>query len=180
MPRYIAFLRGINVGGHRVKMDRLGGLFEDLGFTDVETFIASGNVIFTSSSRAVDALKGKIERHLEGELGYEVATFIRTPAELKAVCAVGGTFVESEADASSSIYVMFFHSQAGKELKARINVLGSEMDEFTFSGRELFWRVRGKISESPLFGTGIEKALRGAPNTSRNITTLRKLVAKTA
>ena len=46
MPRYITFLRAINVGGHTVKMDRLREIFESLGFANVETFIASGNVVF--------------------------------------------------------------------------------------------------------------------------------------
>jgi len=49
MPRYVALLRGINLGGHTVKMDRLKKLFEELGLKNVETFIASGNVIFESA-----------------------------------------------------------------------------------------------------------------------------------
>ena len=52
MPRYVAFLRAINVGGHIVKMDQLRKLFTQLGLTDVETFIASGNVLFTSPSKS--------------------------------------------------------------------------------------------------------------------------------
>ena len=87
MPRYIALLRGINVGGHRVKMDRLRGLFEARGFEDVATFIASGNVIFSSDSVDAASLGRDIEEHLENELGYEVATFIRTPAEMTATSA---------------------------------------------------------------------------------------------
>jgi uncharacterized protein (DUF1697 family) len=46
MPKYVAFLRAINVGGHTVKMDHLRRLFEALGFTNVETFIASSDVVF--------------------------------------------------------------------------------------------------------------------------------------
>jgi len=61
MPRYVAFLRAINVGGHTVTMDDLRGLFESLGFSTVETFIASGNEIFETSSRATTSLQGKIK-----------------------------------------------------------------------------------------------------------------------
>jgi uncharacterized protein (DUF1697 family) len=65
MTRYFAFLRAINVGGgHVVKMDRLRQLFESLGFSNVETFIASGNVIFESSSRNAKNLEAKIEKAL--------------------------------------------------------------------------------------------------------------------
>ncbi len=56
MPRYIALLRGVNLGGHTVKMDRLKKLFEELGFKKVETFIASGNVIFETGSKNAAAL----------------------------------------------------------------------------------------------------------------------------
>src|SRR4030095_12804333 len=82
MPRYVAFLRAINVGGHIVKMDQLRKLFTQLGFTDVETFIASGNVLFTSPSKSGAALEAKIEKHLKAALGYEVATFVRTATEV--------------------------------------------------------------------------------------------------
>ena len=57
MPRFFAFLRAINVGGHNVTMEKLRGLFEASGFKDVETFIASGNVIFTSNSKTRKGLK---------------------------------------------------------------------------------------------------------------------------
>jgi uncharacterized protein (DUF1697 family) len=80
MPKFVAFLRAINVGGHLVKMDELRGLFEALGFTNVETFIASGNVIFDSKATNVKSLERKIEKHLEASLGYAVTTFIRSVA----------------------------------------------------------------------------------------------------
>src|SRR5215211_2292119 len=85
MPKYIAFLRAINVGGHTVKMDYLRTLFEDLGLMNVETFIASGNVIFDSPARRPKALEQKIETFLKEKFGYAVATFIRSAAELAVV-----------------------------------------------------------------------------------------------
>ena len=81
MPRYFALLRGINVGGHRVKMDRLRELVEALGFEHVETFIASGNVIFSSASRDVHTMEERIARQLQEALGYEVPTLIRSQSE---------------------------------------------------------------------------------------------------
>src|SRR4051794_1405623 len=87
MKRYVAFLRGINVGGHRVKMDHLRDLFTALGFSNVTTFIASGNVIFDTPAPDVSAIESRIEGHLKASLGYEVDTFLRTPAELATVVA---------------------------------------------------------------------------------------------
>ena len=70
MPRLFAFLRAINVGGHTVTMAELRGQFEALGFSDVETFIASGNVIFTSRAKGGQALERRIEARLHQTLGY--------------------------------------------------------------------------------------------------------------
>ena len=180
MPKYVALLRGINVGGHRVKMDRLRELFEDLGLKDVSTFIASGNVIFSTRSTNVASLTRRIEKHLASSLGYDVPTFLRTVPELEAVTSFG-TNLRSAADASpESIYVIFLREAPSREMREVLAGLESEMDEFRFSGREIYWLIQGKLSESPLFGQGLEKALRGERNTARNITTLRRLVAKIA
>src|SRR5262245_20090236 len=83
MASYVAFLGGINVGGNRVTMDRLRSEFEALGFDDVGTFIASGNVFFRASGSAAQ-LESRIEVHLEGALGYAVPTFLRTNAAVVA------------------------------------------------------------------------------------------------
>ena len=85
MPRLIAFLRAINVGGHNVTMAELRGLFEGLSFMEVETFIASGNVIFKSRSADITTLQRKIESRLLRSLGYEVKTFLRTVPEVAAI-----------------------------------------------------------------------------------------------
>ena len=85
MTRYIAFLRAINVGGRTVKMDELRTLFAAMGFAGVETFIASGNVIFAADHSDAAALQQRIEGELNQALGYAVATFLRTDAEVAAV-----------------------------------------------------------------------------------------------
>ena len=82
MSKYIAFLRAINVGGHTVKMDALRQLFESLGFSNVETFIASGNVTFEAKVGNTKALEKKIETCLRETLGHKVTTFIGTNAEV--------------------------------------------------------------------------------------------------
>lgn len=83
--KYIAFLRGINIGGRRVKMERLRELFAELGFDDVRTFIQTGNVFFDAPEQNAAALAGKIEQHLAASLGYAVPTFLRTVAEVEQV-----------------------------------------------------------------------------------------------
>ncbi|MDQ1590262.1 MAG: hypothetical protein QOG71_889 [Pyrinomonadaceae bacterium] len=80
---YIAFLRGINIGGQRVKMERLRELFSGLGLTGVRSYIQTGNIFFESADASRDALTQRIERHLAAALGYEVPTFLRTIAEVE-------------------------------------------------------------------------------------------------
>ena len=178
MQQYVAFLRGINVGGHRIRMVQLRGLFEDMGFANVSTFIASGNVVFWASSGDVGSLAARIEHHLADRLGYDVTTFIRSPAELQAMAAFGAADAVTGDPSTSSLYVVLLRAPAADELRSRLFDLRSEMDEFRFSGREIYWLIQGKITESPLFGRVFEKAIRGVPNTTRNITTIRRLVAK--
>ena len=64
MTKYIAFLKAINVGGHNVKMDHLKRLFVKMDFKNVETFIASGNVIFETKLKTADSIKEKIETEI--------------------------------------------------------------------------------------------------------------------
>ncbi len=85
--RYIALLRGINVGGHVVKMNRLRDLFGELGFDQVRTYIQSGNVFFDSDERETGALRTRIQEHLRAALGYDVATCLRTAEELESIIA---------------------------------------------------------------------------------------------
>ncbi len=174
MPRYFAFLRGINVGGHRVKMDRLRELVESLGFKHVETFIASGNVIFSSASLDVHAMEERIARQLQEALGYEVPIFIRSRSELESIA----TFEPSAAWTDPSVYVIFLPEAADAELRRSLDDFSTDTDKFEFHGREVYWLVPGKLSESPLFGMGLAKMMGGATTTMRNMTTVRKLVAK--
>ncbi len=178
MKRYIAFLRGINVGGHRVKMDRLQALFEEMGFADVSTFIASGNVIFSASSSDIGSLTARIEGCLAERLGYDVATFIRTPAELDAIAAFEPDDPGRGEPSASSLYLILLKAPAADDLRSTLSGLSSELDEFQFAGGEIYWLIQGKITESHVFGREFEKATRGVPNTTRNITTIRRLVAK--
>lgn len=85
---YIALLRGINVGGHVVKMERLRELFVELGFTHVRTYIQSGNVFFETAQTDRKILTQTIEQHLCQALGYEVPVFLRSIPELEQIVAL--------------------------------------------------------------------------------------------
>ncbi len=81
---YAAFLRGINVGGHRsVKMDKLKKVFESLGFMNVKTLLASGNVVFQAPSMSASVLNKQIEEKLKKTFGFEIGVLSRTIRELQ-------------------------------------------------------------------------------------------------
>ena len=177
MPKYVAFLRAINVGGHTVKMDYLRGLFEALGFSNVETFIASGNVIFDSTSKSTRSLEQKIETHLQQTLSYGVATFIRSTLELANI-AKHKPFPNSELNATGHIlYIGFMAAQPSDTAKEKLRLLNSKVDDFHLNGRELYWLCRTQFSESEVSGALLAKTL-GMPLTLRNVTTIKKLAAK--
>jgi uncharacterized protein (DUF1697 family) len=175
--RYIAFLRAINVGGHTVTMDRLRQLFAALGFANVETFIASGNVIFDAPAQARRALEEQIERHLRESLGYAVATFIRSTAELADI-ATCRPFPAADLDAAgASLYIGFLADPPTDAARGKLMALSTPTDDFRVHGREFYWLCRTKMSESTLTGAMLERAL-GMPATMRNVTTVRKMAAK--
>ena len=178
MPKYIAFLRAINVGGHTVKMDHLRSLFAALGFANVETFIASGNVIFDSTSKSTKALEKKIEGYLEKTLGYPVATFIRSTAELARI-SEHKPFADSDLNiAGHTLYIGFMAETPSDSAKARLLSLATKIDDFNVDGHELYWLCRAKkFSESEFSGALLAKTL-GLPTTLRNATTVKKLAAK--
>jgi uncharacterized protein (DUF1697 family) len=178
MTKYIAFLRAINVGGHTVKMTQLRELFEELGLSNVETFIASGNVIFESAAKDVRALEKKIETHLRKALGYEVGTFIRSAAEVEEV-AKHPAFSKAEMEREGhSLYIGFVGASPDEDVKKKLMTYRSDVDDLHVNGREVYWLCRtSRMSESAFSGALTEKTLR-MPATFRNVTTVRKLAAK--
>ena len=176
MPRYIAFLRAINVGGHVVKMDRLCELFESLGFKDVEPFIASGNMIFTDKSKTPAILEKKIEVCLHKALGYEVATFLRTDAEVAAI-AEHNAFKDSSLKTAGAYNVAFLKEAMEDNAKKILMGLKTEIDDFHVKGREVYWLCKTGQSDSKFSNAVLEKAVR-MQATFRGMNTIRKLSAK--
>jgi uncharacterized protein (DUF1697 family) len=175
MPKYVAFLRAINVGGHVVKMDHLRTLFEGIGFSNVETFIASGNVIFDSKSKEVKALEKKIENQLEKALGYKVATFLRTPDELLEIIGIK-PFKGAEKNAHA-LYIGFVPDFPTDESKKKLMSFRSDTDDFHVNSRQVYWLCREKMSRSNFSYSKLERMF-GMPATFRNVTTVQKLAEK--
>jgi uncharacterized protein (DUF1697 family) len=172
MTKYIAFLRAINVGGHNVRMTELKELFESLGLSKVETFIASGNVIFESAAKDTAKLEKKIESLLKESLGYEVSTFLRTPAEVAAVAKYKAFKVKGEA-----LNIAFIAEPLDKESIQKLMTLKNEIDDFHVHGREVYWLCQIRQSESKFSNMLLEKTI-GCRATFRGINTIQKMAEK--
>jgi len=165
--RYVCFLRAINVGGRVVRMETLKQIFSSIGLADVETFIASGNVIFVAGSGKPATLETKIEGALRSKLGYDVDAFLRTPGELaKVVNAV-----------PSALHVAFTREPLPAARKAQLVNFDTASDAFTAVGREIYWTLTTKQSESAFVSSKMEKLL-DVRVTWRNMNTVRRLLAK--
>ena len=176
MTRFIAFLRAINVGGHTVKMDDLRQLFESLGFSSVETFIASGNVVFETTEDSAAVLERMIEHRLREALGYEVVTFLRTDAEVASIASYQ-PFRQSDLAAAVAYNIAFLAEPLDDQSKQKLIVLRTEIDDFHVREREIYWLCRRKQSESTFSNAILEKTL-GVCSTLRGVNTVIKIAAK--
>ena len=176
MCRYAAFLRGINVGGHRVKNSELGALFEAMGLADVYTFRASGNVIFRSDSEQPSELSERIEAALEQSLGYGVPTFLRSAEEFHQI-ALAEPFAAEHVEASAGrLQVAMLDAPPAASVRKQVLALASDDDRLAFGERELYWLPSGGMLESALELKLIEQLL--GPMTLRTKNTIEQIAAR--
>lgn len=177
MPRYAAFLRGINVSGRRATSDQLCSCFGELRLEDVTTFRASGNVIFTAAGRVrPDELAARIERALNESLGYEVSVFLRTATEIKAI-AEHQPFEPRVVEASDGkLQVAMLSAKPTAQARKKALALDSDADRLAIRGRELYWLPIGGISESALGMKGIGDLI--GSNTMRTKGTIDQIAAR--
>lgn len=177
MSRYIAFLRAINVGAARtIKMKSLRQIFESLGFSNIATFIASGNVIFETRVKSVKTLEKKIEKRLRAELGYEVAAFLRTDTQLAEI-AHYKPFPQAKIKAASQFNIVFLSSTLGQKLRQKVMALKTDKNEFRVHGREVYWLRRKERGKSTFSTIPFEKAL-GKRFTIRSAKTIKRMALK--
>jgi len=177
MFRFIAFLRAINAGrGRTVKMRFLRGIFESLGFSKVATFIASGNVIFETTTKNAKTLERKIEKALYEALGYEVRTFIRGEAELTKI-ANYDPFPQSKLDTSWHCNIIFLADNLTPTLRRNVKALQTNTDAFEVRGREIYW-LRRRKQDGAFFSTVPLERILGGAFTVRGADTIKRIALK--
>ncbi|KAB1949728.1 DUF1697 domain-containing protein [Micromonospora sp. ALFpr18c] len=173
MTRYVALLRGVNVGTTRLAMADLRRIVTDLGHDDVRTYLQSGNVVFGSTVRDAEKLAGGIERALTDELGLTVPVLVRSARELAAV-AGGNPYAEVEAD-PTRLLVAFLATAPAKATVDALTVPGGENVAFTVTGREVYLHFPdGGYGRSKFTNAYLEKKL-AVVATTRNGKSVRTL-----
>src|SRR4051812_11867554 len=151
MPTHAAFLKGMNLGKRRLTNDELRGHFEAIGLSDVATFRASGNVVFSCpEGRQEAALVELIEGELERLLGYPVATFVRNGKELFEVARAEPFEDADSRGLKGKPQVMLLGARPGAAARRKALALAGPHDALVFGKRELHWLPRGGLSESDL------------------------------
>jgi uncharacterized protein (DUF1697 family) len=176
MERYVAFLRGMNLGRRRIKNDELRAEFEALGFEDVATFRASGNVIFAAGRQSEAALTKKIEAGLGEALGYEVPVFLRSCAEVAAIAGQVPFPAKAVAASRGKLQVSLLAKKPSAAARRKVLALASGEDLLAVEGREVYWLPSGGLLESNLDLKAIE-AVVGA-DTRRTMGTIEQIAAK--
>jgi uncharacterized protein (DUF1697 family) len=177
VAEYAAFLRGINVGSaHRIGSDELRAHFEDMGLREVVTFRASGNVVFAAAGKPVAELPALIEAGLEASLGYEVAVFVRTASEVRAIAA-HEPFARTLVDGSKGkLQVALLSAKPASGARKQVLALASDDDRLAFGDRELYWLPSAGTQDSALDLKTIGSLL-GA-TTMRTKNTVEQMAAK--
>jgi uncharacterized protein (DUF1697 family) len=181
MTRYAAFLRGINVGGHNVKSDQLKQIFGGMGLHDVSTFIASGNVVFTTDGGADEdraSLERRIEASLKDALGYEAATFLRTDQELAEIAELDA-FPDISRKEGDGTFILFLRDAPPANVRKAVEALSNEHDVFRVHGSNLYWLRRGSLLDATVSDKALAQALGTRTEmTNRNMNTIRRMAAK--
>lgn len=173
MPNYIALLRSVNVAGHgRLAMADLRQSFIALGYSDVSTYIQTGNVLFRSPSKSASSVAAKIEHQLEQDFGSAPAVILRTVPELSLVLA-SSPFPAQGADPSRH-HVTFLAEEPSRAKLSAFVAPANGRDELTIIGREVYVHTPDGYGNSKLSGAMLERRL-GVLSTTRNWNTVTKL-----
>jgi uncharacterized protein (DUF1697 family) len=177
VERYVAFLRGINLGNRRVKSPELIGHFEAMGFEDVATFRASGNVVFVDPAGDTEAkVQSRVEAGLEEALGYDVAVFLRSAKEVAAIAAREPFDAKAIKASKGKPQVVILGRKPSAKAKKTLEEITPDGDLMVVEGRELHWLPTVGLSETELDTKALDAAL--GKGTTRTAGTIEAIAAK--
>ena len=176
MPTYLALLRGINVSGQMlIPMERLRASFENLGFSAIETYIQSGNVVFNSARESTATVTQIIVDRILRDFGFVVPVIVRTPAEFGEVVKKNPFLAEAAIDLSK-LHVTFLSAAAPQTATEGLQALAAATERFQVMDREIYLHFPDGYGVTKLSNAAIEKKL-AVSATTRNWKTVTTLLA---
>jgi uncharacterized protein (DUF1697 family) len=177
MPRYAAFLRGVNLGRQRrAGSAELRSCFEGAGLEAVETFRTSGNVVFEAGRESRNTLTGRIETALAKSLEYDVKVFLRTAGEVKGIAAHRPFPARLIEASKGKLQVSLLPAKPTAAARREVLELATDEDRLVLDDRELYWLPSGGTRDSDLNLDALDKLI--GPWTMRTKGTLEQLAAK--
>jgi uncharacterized protein (DUF1697 family) len=177
MERYVAFLRGMNLGKRRITNADLIGHFEAMGMEDVATFRASGNVVLVDPAGESEAkLQARLEKELDERLGYEVAVYLRSAKEVAAIAAREPFPVKAIEASKGKPQVVLLGKKPTAKAKKALEAITPDGDLMVIEGRELHWLPSVGLSETDLDTKALDAAL--GKGTTRTAGTIGQIAAK--
>jgi uncharacterized protein (DUF1697 family) len=169
MTRRVALLRAVNVGGRKLPMAELRALCEKLGWSDVATYVQSGNVVFSAAGNSAE-LEEALEAAIAGRFGFEAPAFVRTSAEWKSY-ASANPFPREAAETPNRLLLYVPKKPPAREAESAIQGRAADREVVKRSGEALWIHYPDGSGRSKLTPSLIDKAI-GSPATSRNYRTV--------
>jgi uncharacterized protein (DUF1697 family) len=176
VPRYVAFLRAINIGGRRASSQQLAACLADRGFENVANFRASGNLIFDAPRESPTALTRRVDDALTTGLGFEVRSFLRTAAQVRAIATFEPFPSKVLSRSEGKLQVALLAKSPSKRARTDILALATDADPLAISGRELYWLPSGPTMQTDLDLRQLDKL--AGDNTRRTHNMIREIAAK--
>jgi len=174
MPTHVAFLRAVNVGNRRVDMATARDVLTHLGYEDVGSYVNSGNLLFSATGNAAD-LQAAIRAALEDRFGFELTTFVRTAAQVRALVEARPF---GELASGHTHFALLPLTKLTAREKRAVEAMSNEQDEVVVRGRDVHWLIRAKSTETSLGPKKWLLALPNNPTTARNMTMMAKLAQR--
>jgi uncharacterized protein (DUF1697 family) len=174
MINYIALLRGINVSGHKlIKMTELKEMFEKAGFSNVSTYIQSGNVVFSSEEKDIDSFRGAIKSNILKTFGFDVDVQVLTAEKLKQIKG-NHSFLDGNEDQLKAIYYTLLAEKPKEDLVNELEKLEQTEEFFKITDDVIYCFYPKGVGRAKWHGTFFEKKLK-VSSTTRNYNTMKKL-----
>jgi uncharacterized protein (DUF1697 family) len=164
--RYVALLRGINVGGkNMIKMETLRETFAALGFENVKTYINSGNIGFDTSKTPDPKLAAKINEAIKKDLGFDISVMVRSASDLAHIVEANPYLGQFDDD--RHLHVFFLDQEPTAEQTSMLLEQANNSEHITVDGRTIYYMLRISIPDSALGKGFLDRKLKIA-NTARN------------